>query len=88
MRGQGSGHGSTKSFVMPGLIAVGSGACGPVASDGLEGAGDFRDADVIEQADRDIRKVAMTWGPFPAYPVFASSAQAVPRSQSTDSIPH
>ena len=30
----------------------------------------------------------MTWGPFPAYPVFASSVQAVSRSQWTDSILH
>lgn len=32
--------------------------------------------------------MAVTWGPFPAYPVFASSAQAVSRSQCTDSMPH
>ena len=35
-----------------------------------------------------FRSVAMTWGPFPAYPVLASSFQAVSRSQCTDSMPH
>ena len=33
-------------------------------------------------------KGAMTCGPFPAYPVLASSVQAVSRSQCTDSILH
>jgi hypothetical protein len=32
--------------------------------------------------------VAMAWGPFPAYPVFASSSQAVSLTRCTDSMPH